>query len=134
MGYVIVVMEVTRFVHAWHLSIQLSQFKFTSFSLIVLVFCSLHFHLQLSACFFHFIIFQWKIVSGSACINTCENVGSSWRKDKLSAIELHESGVGQQSHLISIASAKLAELRSQRSQKQAELEAHRVFFKHTVDI
>lgn len=66
-------------------------------------------------------------MSGSACPDTCESTGSHWRRDTLSAIERHESGVGLQAQLMSTASAKLAELQSQQSQKQAELESLRVF-------
>lgn len=76
---------------------------------------------------FDILSFQWKIVSGSACPDTCESTGSHWRRDTLSAIERHESGVGLQAQLMSTASAKLAELQSQQSQKQAELESLRVF-------
>ena len=71
--------------------------------------------------------FQWKGVAGyETCPNICESIGGNWRKDTLAAIERHESGVGQHAQLMNAASAKLAEMRSQRSQKQAELESHQV--------
>jgi hypothetical protein len=71
-------------------------------------------------------VFQWKIVSGSACPNICDSIGGNWRRETLAAIQRHEDGVGMQAQLLKTASAKLAEMQSLKSQKQAELESLRV--------
>ncbi len=73
-----------------------------------------------------FLTSQWKIVSGSACPNTCVSIGGNWRKDTLAAIERHEAGVALQSELMITASAKLIEMQSLQSRKQDELESLRV--------